>query len=232
MSLLSRLFGSRVELPRPLASRLANWRALRDEGEQVALADATLVVVDVETSGLDPRRDRLLAIGACVLRGGRLVAGAGFERLLYQEEVSTRENILIHGIAPTEQATGLPAEQALLDFLQFAGKHVLVAYHAAFDQTVLDRAAREILGVRLPNRWLDLAYLAPALYPEARLPQAGLDDWLHYFNIQVSARHRAIDDVLATGELLLILLKRARKQGLGTVGELLATTEAQQHRML
>jgi DNA polymerase-3 subunit epsilon len=228
--MLARLFGPVVELPPELATRLTAWRALRDDGEQVALDEATFVVVDVETSGLNPRRDRLLAIGACTLHGARLVAGAAIQRLLYQAQVSTKENILVHGIAPTEQATGLPAEQALMDFMEYAGRHVLVAYHAVFDRTVLDRVARETLGVRLHNRWLDLAYLAPALYPEARLPNASLDEWLYRFGIQVATRHRAVDDVLATGELLLVLLKRAKQLGMENLGALMAAAEVQQQR--
>jgi DNA polymerase-3 subunit epsilon len=122
----------------------------------------------------------------------------------------------------------LPAEQALMDFLELAGAHVLLAYHAPFDRIMLDRATREYLGVRLVNRWIDLAYLAPALVPEARLPRASLDEWFHYFGIYVRARHRAIDDVHATGELMLILLERARARGMQTIGALLAETEAQQ----
>ena len=228
MSLFAGLFGSKVELSRELAARLAAWQEIDSDGEQLALDEATFVIVDVETSGLNPRRDRLLAIGACVLSEGQLWAGTGFERILFQEEVSSKENILVHGIAPTEQRAGLSADQTLLDFLEFAGKHILVAYHAFFDRTVLDRAASESLGVRLPGRWLDLAHLAPALYPEANLPLASLDDWLFRFGIQVQTRHRAIDDVLATGELLLILLKRAKQRGLRTVGELLVEAEAQE----
>jgi DNA polymerase-3 subunit epsilon len=232
MNLFTRWFGVSVELPHALASRLQAWERLGQESERVPLDKASFVVVDVETSGLDPRKDRLLAIGACELEAGRLHAGKGFERIVFQEEASEKENILIHGIAPGEQASGVPPEQALLDFLDYAGKRVLVAYHAMFDRTVIDRTTHEVLGVRLPNQWLDLAELAPALYPEARLPHASLDEWLYRFDIQVRARHRAMDDVLATGELMLILLKRARERGLHTVSQLLAAAESQHHGML
>jgi DNA polymerase-3 subunit epsilon len=232
MNLFARLFGSRVELSPAIESRLTAWKKLAQVSERIPLNEASFVIVDVETSGLDPRRDRLLAIGACELQSGRLLAGNGFERIVFQEETSEKENILIHGIAPGEQAAGIAPEQALLDFLEYAGKQVLVAYHAAFDQTVIDRATREVLGTRAPNRWLDLADLAPALYPEARLPHASLDDWLYRFDIQVRARHRAVDDVLATGELMLILLKRARQRGMETVSQLLAAAESQQHNIL
>lgn len=227
MSLFARLFGSRVELPQALAVRLATWGELEHESENIDLADTTFIIVDVETSGLDPHHDRLLAIGACVLHDDHLWAGAGFERIIYHEEVSSKKNILIHGIGPGEQATGIPVEQALMDFMEFAGKSVLVAYHAYFDCTAINNAMRAALGARLPNRWLDLAHLAPALYPEAHMPLASLDAWLKRFNIQVQSRHRAMDDVLATGELLLILIKRAKQRDFNTAGALLAEAEAQ-----
>jgi len=232
VSLITRLFGSKIDLAPDVETRLKAWQALGDVGEQFSLSESTFIIVDVETSGLNPRRDRLLAIGACVLQGSRLLAGNGFERVIYQAQMSSKENILVHGIAPSEQSSGVPVEQALLDFLDFSGKHVLVAYHAVFDRTVLGRATHDALGARLPGRWLDLAHLAPALYPEAHLPLASLDDWLSRFGIKVQTRHRAIDDVLATGELLLILLKRARERGIGTLGALLATAEAQERSTL
>ena len=229
MSFLRRLFRPTVELPATLASRAAAWRALPPVNDATPLAQARLVVVDVETSGLNPRKDRLLAVGACPVEGLRLQPGAGFETLLRQTETSARDNILIHGIGPQEQAGGVSPEDALMGFLEFARKDILVAFHAPFDQAVLDRAARETLGLRLLNPFLDLADLAPALVPEARLGHAGLDDWLAYFGLRVAQRHRAAHDAVAAGELLLILLSRARARGLTRVSALRALAERQAH---
>lgn len=225
MSFLRRLFRPTVELSATLARRADVWRALPPASDAVALERARLVVVDVETSGLDPRKDRLLAIGACPMEGLRLQPGAGFGALLRQSEASGRDNILLHGIGPQEQAGGTSPEEALMGFLEFARKDVLVAFHAPFDQAVLDRAAREILGLRLLNPFIDLADLAPALAPEARLGRAGLDDWLAYFGLRAAQRHRAAYDAVATGELLLILLARARARGIVTVSALRALGE-------
>lgn len=114
-----------------------------------------------------------------------------------------------------------------MGFLEFTGKNPLVAFHAGFDKAVLDRDLRKTLGVRLSNPWLDLAQLAPALVPEARLPRAGLDEWLGYFGLRAHARHRAVDDAFATAELFLVLLARARARELTTVSTLHAACEQQ-----
>jgi len=225
MSFLRRLFRPTIELPATLAHRADAWRALPPADDAVALERARLIVVDVETSGLDPRKDRLLAIGACPVEGLHLQPGAGFGALLRQLESSDRDNILLHGIGPQEQAGGMSPEAALMGFLEFARKDLLVAFHAPFDQAVLDRAAREALGLRLLNPFIDLADLAPALVPEARLGRAGLDDWLAYFGLRAAQRHRAAHDAVATGELLLILLARARTRGIATLSALRALVE-------
>jgi len=229
MSFLARLFRPRVELDPALASRLDTWRALPAASERVAIGAARFVVTDVETSGLDARRDRLLSIGAVAVEAGRLCPAAGYEVRVRNDSPSTRENILVHGITPDEQTGGVPADEALMGFLELARRDVLVGFHAAFDEAVLARAAREHLGARIPNPWLDLALLvpelAPELAPEARLNRRGLDAWLEYFGLRAHARHSAAYDAYSTAELMLILLSRAAAVGIGTVSQLLAAGE-------
>jgi DNA polymerase-3 subunit epsilon len=227
MTWIARLFRPHVELPPGLAQAVSAWRALPSADERRPLAQTGFRVVDVETSGLDARRDRLLAIGAVAVENFKLNPGAGFAAVLRSEATNTRDNILIHGIGPQSQAAGQEPEQALLAFLGYAGKRPLVAFHAPFDQAVLDRALRQTLGVRLVNPWLDLARLGPALFPEARLAQATLDDWLRYFDLRAHTRHRAIYDAFASAELLLILLKRALARGVTNLNALRALCEQQ-----
>lgn len=225
MSLLTRLFRPHVELPAEVAGRLRTWQALPHLNERTALAAARLVVVDVETAGLDPRRDRLLAIGAVAVEAGRLRPSEGYDVTVHNPNPSARANILVHGISPDAQTAGLAVDVALMGFLELARHDVLVAFHAGFDQTVLQRALREQLGVRLPNLWLDMAYLAPALVPEARPGNRNLDDWLAHFDLRAHSRHNAAYDAYATAELLLILLARASRAGITSVGQLLAVGE-------
>ncbi|MDH5513175.1 MAG: 3'-5' exonuclease [Gammaproteobacteria bacterium] len=225
MSWLARLFRPRVELPTGYVDRVEAWKNLPGISEKMPLDQARFLVVDVETSGLDVRKDRLLSIGAVAVEAQRMYAGETYESILRREEVSERENILIHGIGPQAQAAGQSPEESLMGFLEFVGKYPLVAFHAGFDKAMLDRDLRRTLGVRLPNPWLDLAQLAPALVPEARQPQAGLDEWLGFFSLRAHARHRAVDDAFATAELFLVLLARARARELTTVSMLHAACE-------
>jgi DNA polymerase-3 subunit epsilon len=226
--LVTHLFRPQVELPEALAQRVHAWRALPGMDERTPLARARFVVVDVETSGLDARRDRLLAIGAVAIAAQRLLPGHGYAAFVRAETPSSRANILVHGITPQVQRGGSAPEAALMGFLEFARRDLLVAFHANFDCTVLDRAVRTELGVRLANPWIDVAQLAPALVPEARLANRPLDDWLGHFGLRAHVRHSAASDAFATAELFLILLARAARQGLTSVSQLRAACERQQ----
>lgn len=180
------------------------------------------VVVDLETSGLDTQRDQLLSIGAVVIEQRAIDLTCQFERTLKRDDPPVNESTLIHGIAPSELARGTAADDALLDFFEFAGSCVFAAFHAPFDQRMLVRSSREELGRRLRHTFIDVAELAPLLVPEAKLADGKLDDWQAYFGLSNEQRHHAAADALATAQIMLILLSRAHAQGIRTLDELVA----------
>jgi len=171
-------------------------------------------VIDVETGGLDTRHDALLAIGVVIIDQSQIRMGESFEVHLQQAEATDAGNILIHGISGSVQREGATPESALLDYLQHVGNSPRVAFHAAFDQAVLQRDARARLGWKHDAAWFDAAVIAPLLFPEAEKDCRSLDDWMGYFGIANYARHGALADAFATAELWLVLLQAARKQGL------------------
>jgi DNA polymerase-3 subunit epsilon len=212
---------ARPRLPADLAGRLERWKGLPEPDARAPVQSQRWVVVDVETSGLDPARDRLISIGALGVAGGAVDLADSFEVVLRQPRPSDGANIEVHGICGTEQMGGMEPAAALLAFLEFAGKSPLVAFNAPFDETVLARASAASLGVRFSRRWLDLADVAPLAWP-ARARGRGLDDWLEAFRIPVAYRHRAIVDCLATAQLMVALQREAARLGAPTVGRLLS----------
>lgn len=213
VTLLSRLFGSRHPLPPAQAQRLAYWRSLPSPDLRAPIETSRCVVVDVETSGLNPARDRLIAIGAVAVDGGQISLADTFEVILQQSAPSSHANILVHGIGGTAQAAGIAPAQALLDFLDFVGAAPLIAFHVYFDETAIRKAMRQVLDIDFKRPWLDLAYLAPALHPELAERLRTLDDWAAQFDIGNFARHSALADAYATAQLLLVLLKESDQSG-------------------
>ena len=193
---------------------------------RTTLVDVRWVVIDCETSGLDAKRDRLLSVGAVVVSGRRIHLCDAFGAVIGQVCPSPNENIAIHGIGGDAQVAGRPAEEALRELVEFVADGVPAAFHAPFDAEILRRALKAAGLPQLPRRWLDLAQLAPILFPAAlRNSRASLEDWLARCGIPPLARHSALGDALATAQLLLVLLLEADRQGIRTFGDLLAATE-------
>jgi DNA polymerase III subunit epsilon len=196
-----------------------NWFRQRRIQQEAAKA-TRWIVIDTEASGLDPKRDRLIALAAVAvhLQDGRprLRPTDSFEVVLHappqlQLDAVARQNILLHGVGRGAQRQGLPLRDGLQQLLDFADGAPCLAFHAGFDAELLQRAQRESQGSDWPLPWLCLAVMARRLHPE--LPHRQLDDWLAHFRLEAGTRHRASSDAWAAAELLQCLWPRWRSLG-------------------
>jgi DNA polymerase-3 subunit epsilon len=221
----------RAALPEPVRARLddlkrrelgfASFRRLR----ATPLALARFVALDLETTGPRMDRDRVIAIGAVAVAERALAHADAFAAVLRQKASSPIDNILVHQIGGQQQLGGIDPAAALLEFLEFRGAAVAVAFRAEFDATVLARELELQLGVRVPRRFLDLAVLLPALFPGTQ--NDTLEDWLHYFALVPIGRHDALADAYTSAQLLLIALDAAQRLGARTTGDLVELEGAQ-----
>ena len=227
MSLLSRWFQGAPPLDPAAAKRLTVWQALSPASKSVRLDQNRFVVMDVETTGLSLTSDHLIAIGAVAVKAGRIDLDDSFEVVLQQETSSGKDNILIHGIGGTAQVGGIAPVEALLQFLEYLGQYPLIAFHVSFDETMTKRALKKFLGLNFRHTWLDLAYVAPGLYPELARKYRALDHWVDHFHIQNFARHSALADSLATAQLFLVAMEAAQKNGIEDLKGLIELEKAQ-----
>ena len=182
------------------------------------------VVVDVESSGLNPKRDRLISIAATAIafdtqRRPRISLTDTFEVVIKQPpeivemiefEAIDKSNILIHGIGIGAQQDGVNAEVALGEFLRYVGDSPLIAFHSWFDEILISKALRKVLGRPIHKHWLDLEHLAAVLHKEDH--QLPLDVWMQRYDIVCEQRHQAAADVLATAQLLMKLWPMLQKR--------------------
>ena len=212
MNWLERLRGRNIKLEDQQAARLNSWLELPLSTTPKRLDNSRLVVVDVETSGLNLAKDNLIAIGAVAIINGKIAMEDSFEMVLQQASSSNKQNILIHGISGDTQTEGQAPEEVLLAFLEYLQNDPLIAFHVTFDKTMLCRAIKQHLGFVFKHDWLDLAYATPGLYPQQARQFRALDDWLNHFHIQNYARHNALADALSTAQLFMVVSKTARQK--------------------
>ena len=211
------------EWPEPLRRYMA---AQKPCAFRTPLSEARFVVFDTETTGLDVRRDHLLTIAAVSVMQGDVRLDDGFETVVARTEVGGADAATVHGLVPADLVAGESEEGAVCNFLAFAGDAILVAHHALFDIEMLKKGIRDFGGARVWNRWIDTADLTRRLEqgPLDTAPSSqsySLDAVTARYNIDISDRHTAAGDALATALLLQVLLKNANRRGIHTLKDLL-----------
>jgi DNA polymerase-3 subunit epsilon len=131
-----------------------------------------------------------------------------FEAVLKQDLASDKDNILLHGIGAQAQMMGEDPQQVLRNFERWVGDAPLLAFHAAFDESMIQRAYQYQLGYKLKNTWIDVEPLVSASYPEVKA--RSLDQWMGHLGIECAVRHQAAADTFATAELILQIWPRLK----------------------
>lgn len=187
------------------------------------LADIPFVVFDTETTGLNPRRDRMLSIGALSVRRWEIPLENCFEVLLHQDYEPASANMEVHELLPAVRAESLEEPEAVRQFLQYLDHAVVVGHHVKFDVAMINRALERSGAGKLRNPMLDTAQLARRLNPTAYFPEPGgysLDRLCQTFNITPNDRHTASGDAFLTAVLFLKILGRLEKRGVRTLKDL------------
>ena len=159
-----------------------------------------IVTLDIETTGLDPKRDRIIEIGAVRSENG--VETAEFQSFVNPGIPIPSFITDLTGIRDELVADAPTESKVITAFTDFVGESPVLAHSARFDLAFL-RAG----GMRQPNLVLDTIELATILMPMA--PRYGLGALAEHLGIELIHAHRALEDARATSELYWKLWQRA-----------------------
>ena len=187
------------------------------------LDDVRFVVLDTETTGSDPRRDKIITIGAVVVQAGDIHLEDSFEAMLHIPY--NMSSVKVHGITRDQARDGLTEPEALLAFLPYLSNGVIVGHHIGHDVQALDLACRRNLNVPLLNQSLDTMDLALHLesdgaFGDHKFQSFTLDALCDHFSIPTHDRHTAGGDALLTAYVFLRLLRRAKRVNRITLGSI------------
>lgn len=181
------------------------------------LAGLPVAVLDLETTGLRVRQDRIVEIGAVTMLGARLADAPKLDQLVDPGIPMPAAASAIHGIHDSD-LRGKPSISDIAPALrELVADRVVVGHQIGFDLAVLrHEAARTGFEWREPAA-LDLALLVGALEPA--LPDLGLEAVARYLGVDVERRHRAMGDCLTAARCYVRLLVRLRELDVRTLGE-------------
>ena len=194
------------------------WGLVEWGTRDVPLDEMEYVVVDCETTGLNPTIQRVLEIAAIRCRGAQVVDR--FSTLIDPERYIPLGIRQLTGITP-ELVKGAPkAPEALAEFLAFAGGSLLVGHNVRFDYNFLGAEALRHHNVRIVNPSLCTIRLARWLLPNLR--RRNLDNLAQALDLTTHDRHRAMGDAEVTQQAFWQLVELAREQGVASQGALQA----------
>ena len=187
------------------------------------LLKLTYTVFDLETTGLNPTEgDEIISVGAVRIVNGRLLQSERFEQLVDPRRSVPWTSVRIHGIHP-EMLQGMPTiDEVLPMFHDFAKDTILVAHNAAFDMRFL-QLKEEQTGVRFVNPVLDTLLLSAVVHPSHE--DHNLEAIAKRMGVRILARHTAMGDAVATGEMFLRFMPLLSRQKIFTLKQALAASQ-------
>ncbi len=192
---------------------------------EASLRDLTFVVFDSETTGLDPRKDAVVQLGAVRIVNGRVIASETFESLVNPERPIPAQSTKVHGINDAMVADAPTFAQVSKAFQTYTGNAVLVAHNAPFDMAFLNR---ENGGFQNPV--MDTVHLSAIVFGGSAVHT--LDALCERLEVGIpdNLRHTALGDAMATAHAFAAMLPILEARGFRTFAEV--RKEALKHRRI
>jgi CBS domain-containing protein len=182
-----------------------------------ALSTLPVIVLDLETTGLDVRRDRVVQVGAIAMLGPKILDQPRLDCLIDPGVPIPDTSTRIHGLSDNDVEGAIRFEAFVETLRELVSGRVVVGHNIGFDLAVLRYEAARVGVAWHDPPALDLAPLVGAL--ERSLPDLGLESIASLLGVTIKGRHRALGDAMAAAEIFSHLLPRLRDADVRTLGE-------------
>lgn len=183
-----------------------------------AIDQLNFVVLDTETTGLNPAQDFILSFGAVKISRMTIQVSTSVEWYPASPK-NGKATVAIHGLL--ESKTPVPISEFVPNLLSYLGDSILVGHHLWFDLEMLLKTCKPFGLEYFPNFCVDTMNLAirlehgPNADPHQFKPEEySLDTLCDRYGIQKDDRHTASGDAFLTAQLLLKLLVVAKNKGI------------------
>jgi DNA polymerase III subunit epsilon len=172
------------------------------------------VVIDLETTGLDLKRDSIASYGAAVIEDGRIVASKNAYGLVRPTSAMSPESVTVHALLPSELAGAPPIEEAVERLDAMVSGRVVIAHAAWVERSFLSRAFASV-GKTLHCTFIDTAAMARAArVADVPAPyEPDLEALAEALKLPVINPHHALGDAVTTAEVFLALACRLSREG-------------------
>ena len=174
--------------------------------EPTPIADTVFAVVDLETTGFDPQKDRIVQMAAVLVNGRGEVVDT-FDTVVKPESPEEYEHGAehVHGISRQMVENGMPLSKALSRIWSLTDGRVFTAHNARFDISFLEAESNRVGINRVVNDFVDTLALARRVDID-RTRKHSLQALCEHYGITVERAHEAMSDAKATASVLVKLI--------------------------
>ena len=177
--------------------------------------DTTYCVLDLETTGLSFRTEKITEIGVMKIKNGEVLEE--FLCFVNPEKPIPQQVVEVTNITDEMVKDAETIDVVMPKLLEFLGDSVLVAHNADFDIGFLKYNATQ-LGLTLQNTYVDTLRLAKDLFPDYKKYKLGII--ADNLGIKVEVAHRALDDVDTTVKVFNIMISMLKEKGVKTLNDI------------
>ncbi len=186
----------------------------RHKGSSLLSFPTDYVVVDLETTGLDPSFDEIIEVAAVRVSGDEIVGE--YTSLVKPEQELDPYITELTGITPEMLETAPSLSDVLPAFLDFIKDAIVVGHNVNFDINFIYDASMRLLKSPFKNDFVDTMRISRNLFPDEKHHR--LCDLIARFGIDTQVAHRAMADVLQTNACLQYMKAYAETNGLVLTG--------------
>ena len=171
------------------------------------------VCFDCETTGLNPKKDDIVSIGAVIIKNNTIIASKRFVKFVKPKTKLQADAIKIHHIRVCDLEDAEDINVVVEEFLNFIGNRTLVGYFLEFDIAMINKYVKPKLGITLPNKTLEVSAIYHD-YKIEKIPQGHIDlrfnTIMRELQIPNLGKHDAYNDAIMTS-MIFIKLKNQPK---------------------
>ncbi|MCT7446415.1 3'-5' exonuclease [Aliarcobacter skirrowii] len=172
------------------------------------------VSLDCETTGLNPKKDEILSIGAVLVKENKVLMRNTFNIYLKPSKSINIESIKVHHLREIDLENAIEPNEAIYKLLEFIGSRPIVGYYIDFDATIISKYTKNLLGIKLPNEKIEVS----SIYYDTKKSKDNygfidlkFDTIMKNLNIPTLGKHDALNDAIMTAMIFLKLKKYLKK---------------------
>jgi len=176
------------------------------------IANIDIISLDLETTGLDPDKDRIVSIGLVQVEQLGIKLDSCWHQIVSTNKSLSSESVVIHQITDDQSETGLSIDKAIPELLERLKGKVMLAHNAKVEQGFINKICQTLYGSDFTIPVIDTQFLAKRSLDRSNQPYKNNDLRLFNlrknFNMPAYKAHNALIDAVATAELFLAMVDK------------------------